>query len=186
MIEIHGAHGYLVNEFLSQLANHRTDQYGGSRENRMRFTLEVIEAVRGVWPQRFPLFLRISATDWVEGGWTAGDSVVLAREAHRLGVDLIDCSSGGNAAHAQIPVKPGYQVDFAAKIRREAGILTGAVGMITEPMQADNIIRGGEADLVFLAREMLREPYWPIKAAAELGLPIRVVDQYTRAFPKKE
>lgn len=186
VVEIHGAHGYLTNEFLSPLSNHRTDQYGGSRENRMRFPLEVIEAVRGVWPQRLPLFLRISATDWVEGGWTADDSVVLAREAQRRGVNLIDCSSGGNAAHAQIPVRPGYQVEFAAKIRREAEILTGAVGMITEPAQADAIVRGGEADIVLLAREMLREPYWPIKAANEFGVPVHIADQYARAFPVKK
>jgi 2,4-dienoyl-CoA reductase-like NADH-dependent reductase (Old Yellow Enzyme family) len=182
LLELHNAHGYLAHSFLSPLSNHRTDQYGGSLQNRMRFSLEMIDAVRAVWPTRLPLFLRISATDWTPGGWTEDDSVALAVAAKQRGVDLIDCSSGGNVAHAKIPVKPGYQVPFAAKIRSEAGILTGAVGMITESTQADQILRAGEADLVLLAREFLREPYWPLKAAKELGAPLHVAEQYARAF----
>ena len=148
----------------------------------MRFSLEIIAAVRAVWPERLPLFLRISATDWTPGGWTPDDSVALALAAKQRGVDLIDCSSGGNVPHAKIPVKPGYQVPFADKIRREAEILTGAVGMITDSTQADEILRGGEADLVLLAREFLREPYWPLKAAKELGVPLHPAEQYARAF----
>jgi 2,4-dienoyl-CoA reductase-like NADH-dependent reductase (Old Yellow Enzyme family) len=181
-LELHNAHGYLAHEFLSPLSNTRTDRYGGSLENRMRFSLETIDAVRAVWPERLPLFLRISATDWTPGGWTDDDSVALATAARERGVDLIDCSSGGNVPHAKIPLKPGYQVPFAAKIRREAGILTGAVGMITGATQADQIIRGGEADVVLLAREFLREPYWAQKAAKELGAPAHVAEQYARAF----
>jgi 2,4-dienoyl-CoA reductase-like NADH-dependent reductase (Old Yellow Enzyme family) len=182
LLELHNAHGYLANEFLSPLSNKRTDEYGGTLENRMRFSLEVVDAVRLVWPQHLPLFLRISATDWTEGGWTDEDSVVLAREAKRRGVDLIDCSSGGNVPRAAIPLKPGYQVPFAAKLKREAGVLTGAVGMITEATQADAIIRGGEADAVLLAREFLREPYWPLKASKELSVAVHVAEQYARAF----
>jgi 2,4-dienoyl-CoA reductase-like NADH-dependent reductase (Old Yellow Enzyme family) len=182
LLELHNAHGYLAHEFLSPLSNKRRDEYGGALANRMRFPLEIIDAVRNVWPERLPLFLRISATDWTPGGWTDDDSVVLAEAAKRRGVDLIDCSSGGNVAHATIPVKPGYQVPFAAKIRSEAQILTGAVGMITETAQADRIIRDGEADVVLLAREFLREPYWPLKAAKELGAAVHVAEQYGRAF----
>jgi 2,4-dienoyl-CoA reductase-like NADH-dependent reductase (Old Yellow Enzyme family) len=182
LLEVHAAHGYLAHEFLSPLSNRRTDEYGGSLENRMRFPLEVISAVRTVWPQRLPLFLRISATDWTPGGWTDDDSVVLAKAAKQRGVDLIDCSSGGNVAKATIPLKPGYQVSFAAKIRREAEILTGAVGMITDTAQAEEIIRGGEADVVLLAREFLREPYWPLNAAKKLGVKVNVAEQYLRAF----
>ena len=182
LIELHNAHGYLAHEFLSPLSNKRTDRYGGPLENRMRFSLEVVDAVRAVWPERLPLFLRISATDWTEGGWTGDDSVVLAQAVKQRGVDLIDCSSGGNVPKANIPLKPGYQVPFAAKIKKETGILTGAVGMITDAAEADAIIRGKEADVVLLAREFLRQPYWPLKAAKELGVPIRVVDQYARAF----
>jgi len=182
LLELHAAHGYLAHEFLSPLSNQRTDEYGGSLENRMRFPLEVVSAVRAVWPERLPLFLRISATDWTPGGWTDDDSVAFARAAKQRGVDLIDCSSGGNVAKATIPVKPGYQVPFAAKIRSEAGVLTGAVGMITETAQAEGIIRDGEADVVLLAREFLREPYWPLKAAKELGEPVHVAEQYGRAF----
>jgi 2,4-dienoyl-CoA reductase-like NADH-dependent reductase (Old Yellow Enzyme family) len=182
LVELHGAHGYLAHEFLSPLSNKRTDEYGGSLENRMRFPLELVDAVRDVWPERLPLFLRISATDWTPGGWTDDDSVLLAKAAKQRGVDLIDCSSGGNVARATIPMKPGYQVPFAAKIRSEAGVLTGAVGMITETAQADGIIRGGEADVVLLAREFLREPYWPVKAAKELGLAVHIAEQYGRAF----
>lgn len=184
VIELHAAHGYLAHEFLSPLSNRRTDFYGGSLENRMRFVLELIDQVRAVWPERLPLFLRISASDWVEGGWNIEESVELARAAQNRGVDLIDCSSGGNVAYAKIPVGAGYQVPFAARIRHDTGILTGAVGMITEPAQADALIRKGSADLVLLAREFLREPYWAIKAANELGVPIHVVDQYARAYSK--
>jgi 2,4-dienoyl-CoA reductase-like NADH-dependent reductase (Old Yellow Enzyme family) len=141
-----------------------------------------MDAVRAVWPERLPLFLRISATDWTEGGWTPDDSVVLAKAAKQHGVDLIDCSSGGNVPKAKIPVGPGYQVAFAAKVKKEADIMTGAVGMITEAAQADKIIQTGEADVVLLAREFLREPYWPLKAAKELGVPVHVAEQYQRAF----
>jgi len=183
VIELHGAHGYLIHQFLSPLSNQRTDAYGASFENRIRFGLEVIQAVRPVWPERLPLFLRISATDWVEGGWTLEDSVELARAVRMRGVDLIDCSSGGTVPHASIPASPGYQLPFSDRIRRETGILTGAVGLITEPFQADSIIRSGAADLLLLAREFLREPYWPIKAARALGAEIRVPAQYARAFP---
>jgi 2,4-dienoyl-CoA reductase-like NADH-dependent reductase (Old Yellow Enzyme family) len=182
LLELHNAHGYLAHEFLSPLSNKRTDEYGGSLENRMRFSLEVADAVRAAWPERLPLFLRISASDWTEGGWTADDSVLLAKAARQRGVDLIDCSSGGNVPRAAIPVKPGYQVPFAAKIRKEAAILTGAVGMITEAAQANEIIQSGEADVVLLAREFLREPYWPLQAAKELGAPVHVAEQYGRAF----
>lgn len=182
IVELHGAHGYLIHEFLSPLSNQRTDQYGGSLENRMRFALEVIEAVRKAWPERLPLFVRISATDWVEGGWNPDDSVTLARAAGERGVDLIDCSSGGTVARASIPVGPSYQVPFAQRIRRETGLLTGAVGLITEPAQADAIIRQCQADLVLLAREFLREPYWPLKAAQALGAEVHIPVQYGRAF----
>jgi len=182
-VEIHGAHGYLLNEFLSPLANQRTDGYGGSFENRTRLLIEVVDAVRGVWPAHLPLFVRISSTDWAEGGWRIDDSVRLAPLLRDHGVDLIDCSSGGLAANAKIPVGPGYQVPFAARIRREAGIATAAVGMITEPAQADGIVRGGEADIVMLAREMLRDPYWAVHAAAALGEEAAWPKQYLRAAP---
>jgi 2,4-dienoyl-CoA reductase-like NADH-dependent reductase (Old Yellow Enzyme family) len=178
LIEIHGAHGYLIHEFCSPLSNQRTDEYGGSRENRMRFALEVAEAVRSVWPERLPLFYRISATDWMEGGWTAEDSVELARHLKIAGVDLIDCSSGGTSLQAKIPLLPGYQVPFAEQLRREARVLTGAVGMITTAEQAEAIIREGQADLVFLARQFLRDPYFALHAAEKPVPPI----QYARAF----
>ncbi len=181
--ELHGAHGYLMHEFVSPLSNKRTDEYGGSFENRIRFTLEVVNAVRAVWPERLPLFLRISATDWAEGGWTIEDSVRLARAVQPLGVDLIDCSSAGTVPHPKITLGPGYQVQFAERIRRETGLLTGAVGLITQPEEADAIVRTGQADVVLLAREFLREPYWPLKAAQELGLNASVPVQYARAFP---
>ncbi len=184
VVEIHGAHGYLIHEFLSPLSNRRTDEYGGTFENRIRFALEVAQAVRGAWPLNLPLFLRISATDWVEGGWTPGESVELARRVRPLGVDLIDCSSGGSAAHAQVPLAPGYQVPFAERIRREAGVLTGAVGLITTPQQADEIIRSEKADLVLLAREFLRDPYFPLHAARALGAEVDPPVQYLRAFPR--
>jgi 2,4-dienoyl-CoA reductase-like NADH-dependent reductase (Old Yellow Enzyme family) len=183
VIELHGAHGYLIHEFLSPLSNERQDLYGGSLENRMRFALEVIEAVRAVWPDRLPLFLRISATDWVDGGWSVKDSIQLAQAARERGVDVVDCSSGGSSPRASIPLKAGYQVPFSQEIRREAGVLTGAVGLITEPAQAESIIRDGAADLILMAREFLREPYWPIKAAQALGVKIPVAVQYARAFP---
>ena len=169
VVEIHGAHGYLIHQFLSPLSNRRSDEYGGTLDNRLRFALEVTAAVRTVWPARLPLFFRVSATDWVPGGWTADDSVELARRLRALGLDLVDCSSGGNAAHARIPLGPGYQVPFAERIRRETGVLTGAVGMITTPRQAEDIVRSGQADLVLLAREFLRDPYFPLHAAGALG-----------------
>lgn len=183
VVEIHGAHGYLINEFLSPVSNRRTDEYGGSFENRIRFVIEVIQAVRSEWPSNLPVFLRISATDWVADGWIIEDSIELARRVGPLGVDLIDASSGGNVAHAKIHVGPGYQVPFAERIRTETGILTGAVGMITEPEQADEIVRNGQADLVLIAREFLRDPYFPFHAAQQLGAPVLVPNQYLRAFP---
>lgn len=184
VLEIHGAHGYLINEFLSPLSNHRTDDYGGSFENRIRFALEVAQAVRRNWFENLPLFMRISATDWTEGGWTLDDSVALASRVRDQGVDLIDCSSGGNVVDAKIQLGPGYQVPFAERIRREAGILTGAVGMITDARQAEEILQTGGADLVLMAREFLRNPYWPLHAAAILGAEAAVPVQYTRAFPQ--
>jgi 2,4-dienoyl-CoA reductase-like NADH-dependent reductase (Old Yellow Enzyme family) len=182
VIEIHGAHGYLINEFLSPLSNHRTDEYGGSFENRIRFALEVVAGVRAACPQSSALFLRISASDWVDGGWSIDDSVALAGRAHGLGVDLVDCSSGGNSPDAKIPLGPGYQVPFAERIRRETGVPTGAVGMITDARQADEIVQTGRADLVFMAREFLRDPYWPLHAAPALGAEAAVPVQYGRAF----
>jgi 2,4-dienoyl-CoA reductase-like NADH-dependent reductase (Old Yellow Enzyme family) len=183
-LEIHSAHGYLSHEFLSPLSNHRHDRYGGSFENRIRFTLETTRAVRAVWPERLPLFLRISCTDWLPGGWDIEQSVELCRRLKPEGVDMIDCSSGGISPDAKISFYPGYQVPFAERIRREAGIATAAVGGITEPAHADEIIRNGRADLVLLAREFLREPYWPRLAAEKLGckeaLPPPV--QYGRAW----
>ncbi len=181
VIEIHAAHGYLLHEFLSPLSNHRKDAWGGSFENRIRIVCEVVAAIRREWPERLPLFIRISATDWVENGWDIEQSVELAQKIKSLGVDLVDCSSGGNVPRAPIPAGPGYQTPFAARIRREAGILTGAVGLITAPEQADQIIRTGEADMVLLARELLRDPYWPLHAAklvhGEVAWPV----QYVRA-----
>ena len=183
VIEIHAAHGYLIHEFLSPISNKRTDSYGGSLENRLRLLREVVTAVRKVWPEGNPLFVRISATDWVEGGWDVEQSVVLAKMVGPLGVDLIDCSSGGNVPAAKIPVGPGYQVPFAEEIRRRAGILTGAVGMITTPEQADAILREGKADMVLLAREFLRQPYFPLVAGQQLGQAIPWPVQYVRAAP---
>ncbi|MGD1105581.1 MAG: NADH:flavin oxidoreductase/NADH oxidase [Terracidiphilus sp.] len=182
-IEIHAAHGYLLHEFLSPLANRRTDAYGGSFDNRIRIVLEVVDAVRGQWPERLPLFVRISATDWAEGGWNPDESVQLAQRLREHGVDLVDASSGGLVADAKVPVAPGYQVGFASRIRREAGIATAAVGLITEPAQANAIIADGEADLVLLARAMLRDPYWPVHAAAALGEQASWPKQYLRAAP---
>jgi 2,4-dienoyl-CoA reductase-like NADH-dependent reductase (Old Yellow Enzyme family) len=186
IVEIHGAHGYLLHEFLSPLSNERTDEYGGSFKNRTRLVWEVVEAVRSVWPERLPLFLRISATDWVENGWDADQSVELARLVKPLGVDLIDCSSGALVPTARIPTRPGFQVPFAERIKKEAAILTGAVGLITEPQQAEDIVRNEQADLVFVARELLRDPYWPIHAAEVLGGTVNIPDQYARAFPNDE
>jgi 2,4-dienoyl-CoA reductase-like NADH-dependent reductase (Old Yellow Enzyme family) len=168
VIEIHAAHGYLIHEFLSPLSNQRDDDYGGSFENRTRMLREIVQAVRGAWPKGAPLFVRISATDWVEGGWNLEQSIALARELKQLGVDLIDCSSGGSVPHVKIPVGAGYQTPFAQRIRQEAAILTGAVGMITSPAQAEHIINTGQADAILMAREFLREPYWPLRAAQEL------------------
>jgi 2,4-dienoyl-CoA reductase-like NADH-dependent reductase (Old Yellow Enzyme family) len=182
-VEIHAAHGYLLNEFLSPLSNHRTDAYGGAFENRTRLILQVVDAVRSAWPAHLPLFTRISAVDWAEGGWTIDDSVQLARLLRDHGVDLVDCSSGGLVPGAKIPVAPGYQVPFAATIRRETGIPTAAVGMITDPAQANGIVANGEADLVFLARELLRDPYWPLHAAAVLDESASWPEQYLRAAP---
>jgi 2,4-dienoyl-CoA reductase-like NADH-dependent reductase (Old Yellow Enzyme family) len=169
VIEIHSAHGYLLHEFLSPLSNRREDRYGGSLENRIRLLLRVVETVRRLMPEELPLFVRISATDWAEGGWDADQSVALAGRLKEQGVDLIDVSSGGLVPKARIPVGKGYQVPFARRIRDEAGILTGAVGLITEPEHANEIIISGDADLVFLARELLRQPYWTIRAQQELG-----------------
>ncbi|MGA7522578.1 MAG: NADH:flavin oxidoreductase/NADH oxidase [Acidobacteriaceae bacterium] len=183
VIEIHGAHGYLIHEFLSPLSNRRTDSYGGSFDNRTRFIRECVAAVRRVAPERCPLFVRISSTDWVEGGWDIDQSVELARLLLALGVDVIDCSSGGNLEKAEIPVGPGYQTPFAERIRREANIATAAVGMITAPAQADQIIRNDQADIVLIAREMLRDPYWPLHAAQELGQVAPWPRQYLRAAP---
>ncbi len=184
-LEIHSAHGYLSHEFLSPLSNQRTDEFGGSFDNRVRFLIGTVRAVRGSWPERLPLTVRLSCTDWVPGGWDIDQSVELARRLKGEGVDLIDCSSGGAVPHAKIPVGPGYQVRFAERIRREAGIATAAVGMITEPAQANEIIRKGSADLVLLARAFLRDPYWPAHAAQVLGAPGRVNApvQYARAWP---
>ena len=182
IVEIHAAHGYLLHQFLSPLSNRREDDYGGGWEQRTRLLREVVTAVRGVWPERLPLWVRISVTDWAEGGWTEDDSVRLACALAPLGVDLIDCSSGGLVSGARIPLGPGYQVPFAARIRAEARIATGAVGLITEPRQADDIIRAGQADVVLLARELLRRPHWPLHAAKDLGQPAPMPPQYARAF----
>jgi 2,4-dienoyl-CoA reductase-like NADH-dependent reductase (Old Yellow Enzyme family) len=184
VIELHAAHGYLLHQFLSPLSNRRTDRYGGSFENRTRLVRDVVHAIRVVWPEELPLFARLSATDWTDGGWDADQTVELARMLKEDGVDLIDCSSGGNVAGARIPLGPAYQVPFAERVRREAGIATGAVGLITEAAQADAIIRDGKADLVLLARELLRDPYWPLRAARELGQAGRWPAQYLRAAPK--
>jgi 2,4-dienoyl-CoA reductase-like NADH-dependent reductase (Old Yellow Enzyme family) len=185
LVEIHAAHGYLLHEFLSPLANQRTDAYGGSFLNRTRLLLQVVDAVRAEWPAHLPIFVRISATDWAENGlgWTIDDSVQLAHLLREHLVDLIDVSSGGQIPNAKIPFAPGYQVDFAARIRSEASIPTAAVGLITEPAQANAIVAQGRADLVFLARAFLRDPYWPVHAAAALGNPATWPSQYLRAAP---
>lgn len=183
IVEIHAAHGYLLHQFLSPISNQRTDRYGGSFDNRTRLLKDLVSAVRQVWPDNLPLFTRISVTDWVEGGWDVEQSIELVRQLLQLGVDLVDCSSGGNVPNARIPIGPGYQTGFAERIKRETGGRTGAVGMITAPAQADQIIRSGQADLVLLARELLRDPYWPLRAAKELGQTIQWPAQYVRAAP---
>jgi len=182
VVEIHAAHGYLLHEFASPLSNKRTDEYGGAFENRIRFGLRVTQAVREVWPENQPVFVRISATDWKEGGWDMEQSVELSRRLKGAGADLIDVSSGGIAPGVQILVGPGFQVNFAAAIRREAGVATGTVGMISDPAQAETILRTDQADMVFLARELLRDPYWPRRAAQELGVKIKPPVQYERAW----
>ncbi|MGH8148040.1 MAG: NADH:flavin oxidoreductase/NADH oxidase [Rhodanobacteraceae bacterium] len=182
VVELHAAHGYLLHEFLSPLSNTRSDEYGGTLENRARLLREVIAAVREAWPAPMPLWVRVSATDWTPGGWDIDECVQLARMLKDDGVDLIDCSSGGNVPHAKIPVAPGYQVPFAARIRRDAGIATGAVGLITDAQQADAILARGDADTVVIARELLRDPYFARRAARELGADINVPVQYARAW----
>jgi 2,4-dienoyl-CoA reductase-like NADH-dependent reductase (Old Yellow Enzyme family) len=181
VIEVHAAHGYLFHEFLSPLSNHRDDAYGGSLASRMRFLIETIDAIRTVLPEDLPLFVRISASDWTEGGLTIADSVEIARTLKAHGVDLIDASSGGNVATALIPIAANYQVPFAEQIRHEVGVATGAVGLITEPEQANKIVLDGQADMVFLARELLRDPYWSLRAARELGYNVAWPVQYERA-----
>ncbi|WP_298134667.1 NADH:flavin oxidoreductase/NADH oxidase [Acidiferrobacter sp.] len=183
VLELHLAHGYLLHEFLSPLSNRRDDRYGGSLENRMRLPLEVTEAVRAVWPDAKPLFARLSATDWVEGGWDIEQSVALARQLKARGVDLIDCSSGGIVADAKIPAGPGYQTPFATRVRNDVGISVGAVGLITDPLQAEQIVRTHLADCVLLGREFLRDPYWPLHAARALHSDIPWPAQYDRARP---
>ena len=184
LVELHGAHGYLMHQFLSPLSNRRTDGYGGSFANRVRFALETVEAVRAAWPQDLPVWLRLSATDWVDGGWSIDDSVALARLVKPMGVDLIDCSSGGSSLEQKIPMGPGYQVPFAERIRAEAGISTGAVGLISTPEQAERIVSSGQADMVLLAREFLRDPYFPLHAARALGAELDPPAQYLRAFSR--
>ena len=183
-LELHSAHGYLSHEFLSPLSNQRNDRYGGSFENRTRFLLETVRAVRAVWPDRLPFTVRLSCTDWVPGSWDIDQCVELARQLRAEGVDLLDCSSGGAVPDAKIPLAPGFQVPLAERIRREASIATAAVGLITEPVQADDIIRRGSADLVLLGREWLRDPIWPIRAARSLGkvAALPAPAQYSRAW----
>lgn len=181
-LELHAAHGYLFNEFLSPLTNHRTDQYGGTFENRTRFLLDTAHAVRRVWPENLPLAVRISAIDWKAGGWDIEQSIALAKQLKAAGVDLIDASSGGLVSDANISVGPGYQVPFAEKIRCEADILTAAVGFITEAVQANDIVAKGQADVVLLARQMLVDPYWPAHAAKALGYKFPPPKQYARAW----
>lgn len=181
VVELHAAHGYLLHQFLSPLANRRTDRYGGSFENRTRLLREVAQAVRAAWPEHLPLFVRISAKDWAEGGWDVDEAVELCRGLRELGVDLVDVSSGGLVPRAKIPLAPGYQVPFAQRIRTEANIPTATVGLITEPAQAQSILTGDQADLVLLGRELLRNPRWPLRAAQELGAEIPWPAQYARA-----
>ncbi len=183
VIEVHAAHGYLLHEFLSPLSNQRTDRYGGSLENRMRLTIEVADAVRKFWPQHLPVFTRISASDWVEGGWDIQQSIELSKKLKAIGIDLMDVSSGGLVPYAKVPDSPGYQVPFAAAIKKEVDMPTGAVGLITIAAQAEEIITKKQADVVFLARELLRDPYWPLHAAQELGENVAWPKQYDRAKP---
>jgi 2,4-dienoyl-CoA reductase-like NADH-dependent reductase (Old Yellow Enzyme family) len=185
VIEIHMAHGYLLHEFLSPLTNQRRDEFGGDLEGRMKFPLQVARAVRKAWPSDYPLFVRISATDWADGGWDLAQSIEFSKRLKELGVDLIDCSSGGNVRTAKIPVGPGYQVPFASAIRKEANIATAAVGLITEPQQAEDILQRGDADVIVMARTFLRDPYWPLHAAHELSVDVPWPVQYLRAKPKK-
>jgi 2,4-dienoyl-CoA reductase-like NADH-dependent reductase (Old Yellow Enzyme family) len=182
VVEVHAAHGYLAHQFLSPFSNLRQDEYGGSLENRMRFVLEVSAVVREIWPQDLPVFVRISATDWKDGGWDLAQSITLCQKLKKLGVDLIDVSSGGSVPDAVITAYPGFQVPFARAIRESAEIATGAVGLITAPAQAEEIIASGNADCVFLARALLREPHWPLNAAAELGVAMEWPNQYKRAI----
>ena len=184
VVELHAAHGYLLHEFLSPLSNFRTDEYGGSFANRARLTLEVASAVRESWPDDLPVFVRISATDWADGGWTVDDAVQLATQFRALGIDVVDCSSGGLAHHQRIPLSPGYQVPFSARVKREAKIATAAVGLITDPAQAEHVITNGDADLVLMARELLRNPRWPLLAAHALGATVAWPSQYERAKPR--
>ena len=184
VLEIHAAHGYLLHEFLSPLSNQRVDEYGGSFENRIRLLGDVVAEVRRHWPDHLPLLVRISATEWVEGGWTLDDSVRLCQGLGEQGVDLIDCSSGGNVSGVRIPIGPGYQTGLSERIRRDANVRTGAVGLLTAPAQADHVIRTGQADLVLLARELLRDPHWPLRAARELGVRTSWPSQYLRAAPQ--
>jgi 2,4-dienoyl-CoA reductase-like NADH-dependent reductase (Old Yellow Enzyme family) len=179
-IELHAAHGYLLHSFYSPIANHRTDAYGGSFDNRIRLLMEVTAATRDALPDELPLTVRLSSTDWVEDGWSIEDTIEIAQRLKRAGVDLIDCSSGGNVFNAQVPARPGYQVPFAEAVRREAGIATASVGLITEP--AEEIVAQGKADVVLLARELLRNPYWPLRAAHALGVKLEPPAQYARAF----
>lgn len=181
-LELHAAHGYLIHEFYSPLSNQRTDEYGGSFENRIRFMLETLQAIQTVWPKELPLTTRISGTDWSEGGWTVEDSVELAKILKSMGVDLVDCSSGGNVSHAKVPVGAGYQVPISDAVRNQANIATATVGMITSPQHADEIIRNGRADIVLLGREFLRDAYWPLHAAKTLGVDFNAPPQYLRAF----
>jgi 2,4-dienoyl-CoA reductase-like NADH-dependent reductase (Old Yellow Enzyme family) len=184
VVEIHMAHGYLLHQFLSPLSNHRKDEYGGELNNRMRVPLEVAKAVRETWPSHLPVFVRISVTDWVEGGWDLPQSIELVKELKKAGVDLIDCSTGGAVPGAKIPIAPGYQVTFADEIRRQAGIMTGAIGMITDAAQAENILVTGQADVVIMARKFLRDPYFPLHAATILGDDPQYPNQYLRAKPR--
>jgi 2,4-dienoyl-CoA reductase-like NADH-dependent reductase (Old Yellow Enzyme family) len=181
VIEIHAAHGYLIHQFLSPLSNHRTDEYGGSFENRTRLILDIVRAAKTVWPENLPLFVRLSATDYVEGGWNIDETVQLSAILKTLGVDLIDSSSGGMVPYAKIPFGPGYQVQFAERIRTEAGIMTGAVGMITEVRQAEEILQKNQADLILIGRQSLRDPQFPLRAARELGADTEWPVQYLRA-----
>ncbi|HET9451291.1 MAG TPA: NADH:flavin oxidoreductase/NADH oxidase [Aggregicoccus sp.] len=184
VVEVHAAHGYLLHSFLSPLSNQRTDAYGGSFDNRVRFPLEVVRAVREAWPEPLPLLVRLSATDWAEGGWTLEETVELARRLKALGVDLVDCSAGGLVPDARVPIAPGYQVPFARAVRHGAGMPTGAVGLLTEAAQAEQVLARGDADAVFLARELLRDAYWPQRAAQALGERAEPPVQYARAWPR--